>query len=325
MSDGKNCGACAHDCLGGICSGGQCQPVMIAQYIGNPMIIYVGAQAVYITTDLGYVGRANKDGSDLKPFAMPGFASSTYYGTLLAEDGDRVFLVRTGGSAIQLSYCLTTGCDATATPIGGQYTQFFTVDQSDHKIIWVDYSPSRLVSGSTTGTMSGVDVPGGTLASGSSGGRLFYSKGGIYFADGNGISRIPVAGGSVAGVTAGSAPLAILAANNTSLFLYDGRVIGSVPLPSGDGGSPKPLIATALSANVDGHFAADDSAMYWVSNSQANTCQISNCSGTQKALPKRAIDAINDVGIDAAAVYLFAQSGVTDNSTAVCTVWKLAK
>jgi hypothetical protein len=63
MSDSKSCGECGHDCLGGSCAAGQCQPVMIAQYIGHPMIISVGDQAVYLTTDSGYVGRASKDGS----------------------------------------------------------------------------------------------------------------------------------------------------------------------------------------------------------------------------------------------------------------------
>jgi len=305
--------------------GGQCQPVLIAQYFGHPMIIYVGAQAVYATTDLGYVGRANKDGSDLKPLAMPGFASSAFVETLLVEDGDRVFLVRIA-PVLQLSYCLTSGCDATATPIGGPYTQYFAVDQANHKIVWVDYSPARFVSSPTVGTISGVDLPGGSLASGSNVARLFYSHGGIYFASGGGesISRIAVAGGLIATVTGGTAPLAILGANSSSLFVYDGSAIGSVPLPSGDGRSPKPLIAAALNVNVDGHFAADDESMYWASNGQASTCQISNCSGTQKALPKRAVDRMWDVGIDSAAVYLLAESGDAANP-AVSTVWKLAK
>src|SRR5204863_597521 len=35
-SDAKNCGTCGHDCLGGTCMEGQCQPVLIAQYFGHP-------------------------------------------------------------------------------------------------------------------------------------------------------------------------------------------------------------------------------------------------------------------------------------------------
>ena len=165
----------------------------------------------------------------------------------MAEDGDRFFFVRNnGGSAVQLSYCLTTGCDGTATPFSGQYGQHFAVDKLNHKIVWVEYSPSRLVSASTVGAVSGVDVPGGTLEPGTSGSRLFYSHGGIYFAEGTGVYRIPVSGGLISTVTGGTTRLAILGANSTSLFLNDEGVITSVPLPSGDGGSPKPLIAASV-------------------------------------------------------------------------------
>jgi hypothetical protein len=318
-SDVKNCGACGHDCLGGACTDSQCQPVMIAQYIGAPMIIYVGAQAVYVTTETGYVGRANKDGSDLKAPARPGFASPGFPGTTIAEDGERVFLTRNDGSVIHVSYCLTTGCDSTARPIGGEYTQHFAVDQLNHKIVWVDYSPSRLVSASTVGSVSGIDVPGGALESGTSGSRLLCAHDGIYFADGNDVRRVPVAGGSMTVVTSGNAPLAILGANSTSLFLYDGSAIGSVPLPNGDGLSPKPLIT------AHGRFAADDRSMYWASNSGvATTCQISDCQRTQRILPKRDIDMIYDVGIDDAAVYWFALSGTVEGAK-LCTVWKMAK
>ena len=298
---------------------------MIAQYFGYPEIIYVGAQAVYATTDVGYVGRASKDGSDLKPVAMPGFASSAFVGTLLAEDGDRVFLVRVPGGPIQVSYCGISGCDSTAMALGGPYTQYFVLDQADHKIVWLDYSPTRFMIASTLGVVSGVALPGGALADGASVTRLFYSHGGIYFAEGNNISRFPVAGGSIASITYGTAPLSILGANRTSLFLYDGKAISFVPLPSGDARAPSVSIATAANTNLHGHFAADDSRMYWVDNDhQGNACEISNCSGTQKALPGRITDRLEDLGADADALYLLTDSSATAN-TAASAVWKLAK
>jgi hypothetical protein len=324
-TDGKNCGKCGHDCLGGTCAGGQCQPVLIARYTGNPEIIYVGREYVYATTDIGYVGRANKDGSDLRPFAMPGFASSVFGGTLVAEDGDRVFLVRVPNGTIQLSSCLTSGCDVSAVPIGGLYTQYFAVDQVDHKIVWVDYSPARFVSGPTIGTISGVDLPGGGLSSETNGSRLLYAQGGIYFVDSDrtSIRRIPVAGGSIATVTTGTAPLVALGANSTSLFVYDGSDIGSVPLPSGDGGSPRRLVGTTLTPGVDATFAADDHSIYWVSDSVVETCEISNCISTQRLLPKSSTDNIYDVGIDDVAVYWVSRT-FTGNLGA-CTVSKLAR
>ena len=65
--------------------------------------------------------------------------------------------------------------------------------------------------------------------------------------------------------------------------------------------------------------------MYWVDNNhQGNACEISNCSGTQKALPGRSTDRLGDLGADADALYLLTDSSATAN-TAASAVWKLAK
>jgi hypothetical protein len=325
-SDGKNCGACGHDCLGGACTAGQCQPIGLAQYTGNLTTIFVGAQYVYATTDEGYIGRANKDGSDLKPFAEPGFVYSDYPGTTIAEDGNRAFFVWYNGSSIQLAYCSTSSCDATITPIGGPYTQYFAVDQTDHKIFWIDYSPTQLWSASTTGsTITGTALPGGALASGSSGSRLFYSQGGIFLANADAVERLSVSGGAFANVAGASTSLAILGANDSDLFLYDGTSIGYVPLPSGTQGSPTPLVTTSLSLDMGRGVAADDSSAYWA-NQTVQTCELVNCAATTKALPSRSVDIVMDVGIDDQAIYWGANSPDPDSpSTDGCTVWKLAK
>ena len=192
-SDGKNCGTCGHDCLGGTCTGGQCQPLLLAQYVGNMMIIAVAPQAVYATIDSGFIGRAKKDGSDVKPFARPGFAASVFSGTFVAEDGDRTFFVR--GSPLQVSYCAVMGCDATVMPIGGAYSQYFAVEQTNHKIFWLDYSPTQIWAASTAGTISGTALPGGSLATGSNVSGLFYNGGGVFVSDEQSIARLPAVGG----------------------------------------------------------------------------------------------------------------------------------
>jgi hypothetical protein len=323
--DGKNCGTCGHDCLGGACTSGRCQPVLLAQYIGNLTTIFVGAEDVYATTDLGYIGRANKDGSDLKPFAMPGFVFSGFPGTSLVEDGDRAFFVWYGGTSIQLAYCSLSGCDATITPIGGPYTQFFAIDHLDHKIFWVDYSPTQLWSAPTTATTTGAALPGGMLPSGSNGSHLFYSQGGVFLTNGDVIERLSASGGSFANVVGGTGSLTILGANDNDIFSYNGTSIVYTTLPSGNGGSATPLIATPLNPNIDGHFAADDTSAYWV-NQGIQTCEIANCAGTVRALPSHNGDIVEDVGIDDRAVYWGAGTiDPTDTSTDACAVWKLAK
>lgn len=321
-SDGKNCGACGHDCLGGACTSGQCQPVLLAQYTGNLTTIFVGAQDVYATTDLGYIGRANKDGSDLKPFAMPGFVFSGFQGTSIVEDGDRAFFVWYGGMGIQLAYCSLSGCDATITPIGGLYTQFFAIDHLDHKIFWVDCSPTELWSAPTTATTTGAALPGGMLPSGSIGSRLFYTQGGIFLSNGDAVERLSTSGGSFANVAGDTTSLTILGANDSYIFLYDGTSIVYTTLPNGAGGPVMPLIATP---NIDGHFAADDTSAYWL-NQGVQTCEIANCAATTKALPSHGGDIVEDVGIDDQAVYWGAGAlDPADINLDACAVWKLAK
>jgi hypothetical protein len=321
-SDGKNCGACGRDCLGGTCASGQCQPLLIARYLGQPATISLGADAVYVMIDSGYVGRAKKDGSDSATIARPGFASSAYYGASVSEDGERVFLVRTLGSNLQLSYCLKTGCDDTSKPIGGPYTQFFAVDSVSHKVVWVDYSPSQLWAAPTIGAVSGEPIVGGTLASGAGGSRLLYARGGVFFSDGS-VVRLPISGGSLITVAAGPSPLTILTANASFLYVYDGSAIGFVPLPNGTGREPTPLVTTKLNPSIDGRFAVDDASAFWVDQG-IKTCQLSTCPSSQRSLPLPSNDPVADVAIDTQAIYWVAYTYDALNGSGTA-VWKMAR
>lgn len=63
--DTYNCGACGHDCLGGACTSGVCQPVVLATASsGTLTTIASDATFVFWATDDGHVGRVGKDGSN---------------------------------------------------------------------------------------------------------------------------------------------------------------------------------------------------------------------------------------------------------------------
>jgi hypothetical protein len=65
-SDSHNCGSCGHDCLGGACAAGQCQPVLLAT-APTPFATLVDDKRVYFASsdgDPGQIMSIAKDGSD---------------------------------------------------------------------------------------------------------------------------------------------------------------------------------------------------------------------------------------------------------------------
>src|SRR5579859_4125816 len=64
-TDGHNCGACGHDCQGGACSNGACQPVTLASGQSGIQKLVIDATTLYWTSSNGYIGRLGKDGQGL--------------------------------------------------------------------------------------------------------------------------------------------------------------------------------------------------------------------------------------------------------------------
>ena len=48
-NDPRNCGSCGHDCLGGACLAGVCQPVVMAAGLSQPHGVAVSSEAVFVT------------------------------------------------------------------------------------------------------------------------------------------------------------------------------------------------------------------------------------------------------------------------------------
>jgi len=300
--------------------------MMLGQFIGNANNLSVASQFIYVTSDSGYVGRVNKDGSDLKPFARPSFTSTAFQGTPVAEDGDRAFFIW-NGSPIRLVYCSISSCDSTITPVGGPYSQYFALDAADHKVAWIDYTPTQLWVAPTTGSPSGTPVPGGTLPDGSSGSHIVYAKSGLYFSIGQSIQRLPLSGGAQAaiGYTSSASPsLVALAANSDTLFFSDGSSVFWTPLPSGNGSPGTKLIDSNVSGFTGVLFVADDTSAYW-STSGIQTCQLTNCSGSQRVVPGTSENRYGEIGIDDAAIYWTQATAVPGESLSAFTLWKLAK
>ena len=120
MTNAHNCGRCGHDCLGGACTAGVCQPFELvpgdAGY--RPWQLGLTDTAVYFTDPVnGLVGVVNKDGSNLQQLASGGFHDNA----LGVDDGGVYYsdLSIDGILSCSLTSCGAGGTTLTTVPSGG--------------------------------------------------------------------------------------------------------------------------------------------------------------------------------------------------------------
>lgn len=65
-TNARHCGACGHDCGGGACEAGRCQPLLLAESSGTPTDVAVDESHVFFASEDGSLGRVGKGGRDPK-------------------------------------------------------------------------------------------------------------------------------------------------------------------------------------------------------------------------------------------------------------------
>jgi len=331
QTDGKNCGTVGHDCLGGPCQAGQCQPVLIAQYLGEPLTMAIGPSIVCETNIDNQIGCAHKDGSDLRDFAYPSETAMAFLGARSSVDGNRLVfsqLIPAGG--FQIAACDIGNCESSAQAVGGPYTQYSAVDPVAHRVYWIDGTSILYAgtSGSPQVTQLPFDLHGTTL-----GPPMLYSRNSILYTyqatAGPVVYRIPInaGGSSTSAVSIGSGQAR--ATNDQFVFWSESDGIHSIPLPNGLGGGSNLVLPGVTPENL----TADQSSLYWTESPGVATCQIASCVATRKKLPpgpSTATDvpfSTHDVSVDDTAVFWVAQtSGTAAGSTRTSAkIFKLAK
>jgi hypothetical protein len=279
-SDPKNCGRCSHDCMGGACAGGVCQPYPILSGV-IPYGIAVTNGTVYLTTGGGNVEKCNADNclatlAELAteqevPEAITTDTSSVYW-------TNAGFIVD-GGNAGSIMTCGLAGCP------GGVPTVLAPLEDDPQSIVvsssavyWTNtygglvrtctiggcgHSPTTLATDPTT--LSGVAIDATS----------------IYWAEsalGN-IIKCPLTGcTTLTPFVSGQGYPAELVVANETLYWSAGGAIMSCPT-SGCGGAPHVFAKDQVGSYS---IASDATNLYWTlflggMRGKVLSCALSGC------------------------------------------------
>jgi hypothetical protein len=305
MSDGHNCGACGHDCLGGACELGVCQPVPIASNQGPLFLVYVDASYVYWGGDGGPIGRAPKNGTGA---AVP--LTGGFYAYEWAVAGGRIYWAN-DWQGLDVESCGLPDCAGGAAPAGVGSFGYYALasDPTGTRIFWSAVTSTTTVVQGMTVT-SGAKTP--ALASGRSVFGMAADDNYLYFGAGDThtVEKVAVAGGQpsvMLAVTPGS-PGAV-AVCGAHLYWVDGQGVYSTPLPNGTGSAGLSPFGTGPA--IFG-LACDDTGVYWanhVSNSgTVVACPHAGCGAAPKVLALGQ-DRPWGIAADAQAVYWVTEGG----------------
>jgi hypothetical protein len=315
LYDPKNCGRCGHDCLGGTCASGICQPVVLA--LGQSIVDGIAADGdnVYWTSRLhGTINKASVTGGPslppitvlakgrVGPSAIAIDATAVYWAEESSQGGVVASVSKTGGSVSTI---------ATAqSRLGG-----VAVDAAN-----VYWTTSEHQLGAGDGTVSRQPISGGTPFSISTDGGLAGPIGvdaeNVYWADTNTwmLVKAPIVGGT---------PVRLAALANQSTFLGIVPFEGHVYYTTRDLGSVKRVTTSGTTDETiaDGQdlpykIAVDVSGIYWTNTGDSGTVMMIPRVGEQPVIlaagqgfPQSAGGGPTEIATDAHAVYWASGSG----------------
>lgn len=298
-TDPKHCGACNHDCAGGSCVGGMCQPVALQANVDAPAAIAVNSTAVF-WLQAQATRKCPKSGCGGSPTML---SQATEVGTMLGPrqivaDEDNVYwLARTDGGPIAQVYiwkCATAGCSLSPTQHGsyaaggalvGNATHLFRYDPSGsfYKYPKASTTPEYL-TGLYLAESYGFAVDATTLAFTNTD-ESIQGNGGVYTAaiTANAPTKIMDLGVHVT-MTGG----VVYASRNLN---PSQSTIHRCPVAGGCGGTGTPLLTSPDGVITD--VVADASGIYWTvrgtpgsATGAVRRCAVPDCAGGPKDLAK---------------------------------------
>jgi hypothetical protein len=318
-SDGHNCGACGHDCLGSTCRAGACVPATLVA--GSPADLAVDQDSVYWT-----------DGTsgDVKRCPIAGCADG---GETLFVGGGTAAAVRTAGITLQSGQvifaenipnrgtvyeCPTDGCAGAPAVVGVEVDGQVGAVAADAMFV---YWTSNLDSSVHVCPMPGCTMPT-VLGAGSvdpldpwglvvRDGRFYFALGGRFTLGMNGVGNCSLAGCTCSQgacmlpspVGAAAAPATAIAAGPSGITWTSASANQIFDNPIG---TNAPAGASLLAAaTVPGRIATDpDDNVYFTTAQPAaiRACAAGGCNGNP-TVAMAGMGPIGDIAVDAKRVY----------------------
>jgi hypothetical protein len=321
-SDPHNCGACGHDCLGGACLAGSCQPVVVATSAQGNIGVAVNASGVFWTSEDGNVRTVPLAGGPVTTLAS---AQPALEG--IAVDATRVYWV-TGSSGGGTVTSLPVGGSTPSVIAGGQgRPEALTIDATT--VYWTTNESGTVASaplggGPVTVLASGLDHPYGIAVDAS---FVYWTNAGS-MADAGAVMRVAIGGGTPDTLSLGRSYPWHLAVDATSVYWLesDGNQPTSKPslmkMPK-DGGSPVTL-AVPPPTFVSG-IVVDATRVYWTGSSKTDgyVMAVPLGGGAATTLANNQADPLG-LAEDATSIY-WVDYGPSGPTTAPGSVMRLAK
>jgi hypothetical protein len=293
-SDKHNCGMCTHDCLGGACSNGTCQPVSVASQLGQSNGIALDSNYVYWAN---ITGPQNGPGSVMK-CALVGCTTPTKLATGsnapwdVAVNGSYVFWTGAGDGSINRANLDGTNQKAIVT---GQFGPWpIAIDGSF--VYWGENVGSGVIG---KAAFDGTGVQ--NLATGQADTQALIVVNGL--AIWANVGSMTVASCATGGC--GLTPNNIATSANTAYVAADGNYVywtdytASAVRRAGLNGSNPTSLVTGQS-DCNGPIVVDAQGIYWEANGNIMRAALD---GTQVKVLAPSQSTTNGLAVNATAVY----------------------